>query len=119
MNVLLCLCIIYILYLHVCILPYIYICLLCICFYVLLLQNVYYHSHRNPNLIAIVPVEESATFQQAQVTCPVEKTEQNVESHPQGWFIIFSIERINVYDCVFWKKILQLKRFRNIKISSF
>lgn len=56
------------------------------------LQNVYYHTHRNPNLIAIVPVEEPASFQQAQVTRHVEKTEESrteeVELHPQGRFIL-------------------------------
>ncbi|XP_029161666.1 serine/arginine repetitive matrix protein 1-like isoform X2 [Nylanderia fulva] len=41
--------------------------------------NVYYQSHRNPNLIAIVPVDEPSPVQQAQVA-PVEKTEPTVES---------------------------------------
>ncbi|XP_011332230.1 serine/arginine repetitive matrix protein 1 isoform X2 [Ooceraea biroi] len=42
--------------------------------------NLYYHNHRNPNLISIVPLEEPMPFQQAQVACPIEKTEQSVES---------------------------------------
>ncbi|XP_012534565.1 serine/arginine repetitive matrix protein 1 isoform X2 [Monomorium pharaonis] len=44
--------------------------------------NVYYQSHRNPNLIAIVPVDEPSSLEQAQSTCPVEKTEL-CESYPQ------------------------------------
>lgn len=44
--------------------------------------NVYYQSPRNPNLIAIVPVDEPSPIQQAQLAS-VEKTEPCVESHPQ------------------------------------
>ncbi|CAL1684047.1 unnamed protein product [Lasius platythorax] len=44
--------------------------------------NVYYQSPRNPNLIAIVPVDEPSPLQQAQLA-PVEKTESCVESHAQ------------------------------------
>ncbi|GAB1867542.1 Neurofilament heavy polypeptide [Camponotus japonicus] len=44
--------------------------------------NVYYQSPRNPNLIAIVPVDEPSPIQQAQLP-PVEKTEPSVKSHPQ------------------------------------
>ncbi|XP_050453781.1 serine/arginine repetitive matrix protein 1-like isoform X1 [Cataglyphis hispanica] len=44
--------------------------------------NVYYQSPRNPNLIAIVPVDEPSPIQQAQLA-PVEKTESCAESHPQ------------------------------------
>lgn len=63
-----------------------------ICLYIciLYLQNVYYQSPRNPNLIAIVPVDEPSPIQQAQLA-PVEKTEPCAESHPQGRFIIFSL----------------------------
>ncbi|XP_018401761.1 PREDICTED: serine/arginine repetitive matrix protein 1-like [Cyphomyrmex costatus] len=45
--------------------------------------NLYYQSHRNPNLIAIVPVDEPSSLQQVQLACPVEKTESCVESCPQ------------------------------------
>ncbi|XP_011872634.1 PREDICTED: serine/arginine repetitive matrix protein 1-like isoform X2 [Vollenhovia emeryi] len=45
--------------------------------------NVYYQSPRNPNLIAIVPVDEPSPLQQAQLTCSVDKTEPCVESYPQ------------------------------------
>lgn len=48
----------------------------------------YYQSPRNPNLIAIVPVDEPSPIQQAQLP-PVEKTEPSVKSHPQGRSIIF------------------------------
>ncbi|XP_070157736.1 serine/threonine-protein kinase PRP4 homolog isoform X2 [Polyergus mexicanus] len=44
--------------------------------------NVYYQSPRNPNLIAIVPVDEPSPIQQAQLAS-VEKTEPYVESHSQ------------------------------------
>lgn len=47
----------------------------------------YYQSPRNPNLIAIVPVDEPSPLQQAQLTCPVEKTES--ESCPQGKLYTF------------------------------
>jgi len=58
----------------------------------LYLQNVYYHSHRNPNLISIVPVEEPAPFQQTQIICPIKKAErENIESYSQGRFIITTI----------------------------
>ncbi|XP_011704851.1 PREDICTED: peptidyl-prolyl cis-trans isomerase CYP95-like isoform X2 [Wasmannia auropunctata] len=43
--------------------------------------NVYYQSPRNPNLIAIVPVDEPSPLQQ--LACPIEKTEPCVESRPQ------------------------------------
>lgn len=55
----------------------------------------YYQSPRNPNLIAIVPVDEPSPLQQAQLTCPVEKTEPRVESYPQGKFIF--LYRIKIY----------------------
>ncbi|XP_077268559.1 uncharacterized protein LOC143900753 isoform X2 [Temnothorax americanus] len=42
--------------------------------------NVYYQRHPNPNLIAIVPVDEPSPLQQAQLTCPIEKTEPSVET---------------------------------------
>ncbi|KAL6264591.1 hypothetical protein P5V15_004693 [Pogonomyrmex californicus] len=45
--------------------------------------NMYYQSPRNPNLIAIVPVDEPSPLQQAQLACPVEKTEPHIESYPQ------------------------------------
>ncbi|XP_018301799.1 serine/arginine repetitive matrix protein 1 isoform X1 [Mycetomoellerius zeteki] len=45
--------------------------------------NVYYQSHRNPNLIAIVPVDEPSPLQQVQLACPLEKTESCLESCPQ------------------------------------
>lgn len=54
----------------------------------------YYQSHRNPNLIAIVPVDEPSPLQQTQIACPVEKTEPCVESHPQGKLILC---RMNTY----------------------
>lgn len=41
--------------------------------------NVYYQSPRNPNLIAIVPVDEPSPVQQVQLA-PVEKTESSIES---------------------------------------
>ncbi|XP_039306803.1 serine/arginine repetitive matrix protein 2 isoform X2 [Solenopsis invicta] len=41
--------------------------------------HLYYQSHRNPNLIAIVPVDEPSPLQQAPLSCPVEKTEPYVE----------------------------------------
>ncbi|XP_032662572.1 serine/arginine repetitive matrix protein 1-like isoform X2 [Odontomachus brunneus] len=43
--------------------------------------NVYYQSPRNPNLIAIVPVDEPSPLQQIETVCPVkiEKTESKVE----------------------------------------
>lgn len=47
----------------------------------------YYQSHPNPNLIAIVPVDEPSPLQPAQLTCPVEKTES--ESCPQGKLYTF------------------------------
>ncbi|XP_014482675.1 PREDICTED: neurofilament heavy polypeptide-like [Dinoponera quadriceps] len=47
--------------------------------------NVYYQSPRNPNLIAIVPVDEPTPLQQIETVYPVkvEKTEPHVESCPQ------------------------------------
>ncbi|XP_011151051.1 serine/arginine repetitive matrix protein 2-like isoform X1 [Harpegnathos saltator] len=47
--------------------------------------NVYYQSPRNPNLIAIVPVDEPSPLQQIGTVCPVnvEKTESKVEPCPQ------------------------------------
>ncbi|KAL0112365.1 hypothetical protein PUN28_012001 [Cardiocondyla obscurior] len=45
--------------------------------------RMYYQSHCNPNLIAIVPVDEPSSLQQAQLTCSVEKTESCVEPSPQ------------------------------------
>lgn len=59
----------------------------------------YFHSHRNPNLIAIVPVEEPAPFQQ--VTYPVEKTEQRVESRAEGRFITLFTKRENAFVLMF------------------
>jgi len=67
--------------------------------YLLYLQNVYYHSHRNPNLISIVPVEEPAPFQQTQIICPIKKVErESIESHSQGKFIIIIISFYVKYD---------------------
>ncbi|XP_012143173.1 uncharacterized protein LOC100880941 isoform X1 [Megachile rotundata] len=43
--------------------------------------NLYYQSPRNPNLIAIVPMEEHVVLQQADITCPVEKTDTSVDSY--------------------------------------
>lgn len=50
------------------------------------LQNVYYQSPRNPNLIAIVPVDEPSPLQPIEAVCPgkVEKTESSVEPCSQG-----------------------------------
>lgn len=75
--------------------------------FVLYFQNVYYPSPRNPNLIAIVPVDGPSPLQQIELTCPatIEKTEQHVESYPQSKFVIslcgfiknMSIIIINIY----------------------
>ncbi|XP_076672375.1 uncharacterized protein LOC143371285 isoform X2 [Andrena cerasifolii] len=43
--------------------------------------NLYYQSPRNPNLIAIVPVDEHFLLQQTDVACSVEKTDPSVESY--------------------------------------
>lgn len=85
----------------------------------------YYQSPRNPNLIAIVPVDEPSPLQQ--LTCPVEKTEPYVESCPQGKLIIFiqnkNILNNNVDKCAFFVKdkiiIVIMYNFRGIKIPSF
>nr|XP_012222567.1 PREDICTED: serine/arginine repetitive matrix protein 1-like isoform X1 [Linepithema humile] len=45
--------------------------------------NVYYQSPRNPNLIAIVPVDEPSPLQQTQLSSPVEKIESRIESCPE------------------------------------
>ncbi|XP_076171715.1 uncharacterized protein LOC143148848 isoform X3 [Ptiloglossa arizonensis] len=44
--------------------------------------NLYYQSPRNPNLIAIVPVDEHSLLQQTNLTCSVDKIDKCVESHP-------------------------------------
>lgn len=62
---------------------------------ILYLQNVYYQSHRNPNLIAIVPVDEPSPLQQAQLARSIEKTEPRVESCPQGKLIFLYKTNIN------------------------
>lgn len=43
--------------------------------------NLYYQSPRNPNLIAIVPVDERSVLQQSDLTCSVEKTASNIDSY--------------------------------------
>lgn len=60
--------------------------------YVLCLQNVYYPSPRNPNLIAIVPVDEPSPLQQAQPMYPIEQAE--AYPHDQGRFIVLPDKRI-------------------------
>lgn len=52
--------------------------------YILCLQNLYYQSPRNPNLIAIVPVDERSVLQQSDLTCSVEKTASNIDSYSAG-----------------------------------
>lgn len=54
---------------------------------ILYLQNVYYQSPRNPNLIAIVPVDEPSPLQQTQLSSPAEKIELHIEPHPEGKFV--------------------------------
>lgn len=51
----------------------------------------YYQSPRNPNLIAIVPVDEPAPPQQTRTVSPieVEKTETHAESYSPGRFNVF------------------------------
>ncbi|XP_076762267.1 uncharacterized protein LOC143430147 isoform X2 [Xylocopa sonorina] len=44
--------------------------------------NLYYQSPRNPNLIAIVPVDERSVLQQSDLISSVEKTAPNIESYP-------------------------------------
>ncbi|XP_029035081.2 serine/arginine repetitive matrix protein 1-like isoform X2 [Osmia bicornis bicornis] len=44
--------------------------------------NLYYQSPRNPNLIAIVPMDDRTVLQQADLTCSVEKTDTSMESYP-------------------------------------
>lgn len=67
--------------------------------FILYFQNVYYHSPRNPNLIAIVPVDGPSPLPQIELTCPVkvEKTEQHVESCPQGEFAILLCRFVKYY----------------------
>nr|XP_031833271.1 neurofilament heavy polypeptide-like [Nomia melanderi] len=43
--------------------------------------NLYYQSPRNPNLIAIVPVDEHSLLQQTDSACPVDEVAQCVKSH--------------------------------------
>ncbi|XP_076636819.1 uncharacterized protein LOC143349441 isoform X2 [Colletes latitarsis] len=43
--------------------------------------NLYYQSPRNPNLIAIVPVDEHSLLQQTDLVCTVDKIGPCVESH--------------------------------------
>ncbi|XP_017767620.1 PREDICTED: neurofilament heavy polypeptide-like isoform X1 [Eufriesea mexicana] len=43
--------------------------------------NLYYQSPRNPNLIAIVPVDECHVLQQTELACSVEKTAPSIESY--------------------------------------
>ncbi|XP_054006262.1 uncharacterized protein LOC128891091 isoform X2 [Hylaeus anthracinus] len=43
--------------------------------------NVYYQSPRNPNLIAIVPVDEHSLLQQTDLACSVDKIGPRVQSH--------------------------------------
>ncbi|CAK9829827.1 hypothetical protein ANTRET_LOCUS7108 [Anthophora retusa] len=43
--------------------------------------NLYYQSPRNPNLIAIVPVDERSVLQQTELACPVEKTAPSIEPY--------------------------------------
>ncbi|XP_015433351.1 PREDICTED: peptidyl-prolyl cis-trans isomerase CYP95-like [Dufourea novaeangliae] len=43
--------------------------------------NLYYQSPRNPNLIAIVPVDEHSLLQQTDPVCPVEEIAPSIESH--------------------------------------
>lgn len=62
---------------------------------ILYLQNVYYQSPRNPNLIAIVPVDEPSTLQQTQLSSHVEKIEPYIKSCSKGKFIIF-LHRIKI-----------------------
>lgn len=52
--------------------------------YILYLQNLYYQSPRNPNLIAIVPVDERSVLQQSDLTCSIEKTASNIECYSAG-----------------------------------
>lgn len=53
-------------------------------YYLYYLQNLYYQSPRNPNLIAIVPVDERSVLQQSDLTCSVEKTVSNIDSYSAG-----------------------------------
>ncbi|KOC58874.1 hypothetical protein WH47_01398 [Habropoda laboriosa] len=43
--------------------------------------NLYYQSPRNPNLIAIVPVDERSVLQQTELACSVEKAAPSIESY--------------------------------------
>lgn len=43
--------------------------------------NLYYQSPRNPNLIAIVPVDERSVLQQTDLACSIEKTAPNIEPY--------------------------------------
>ncbi|XP_078036234.1 uncharacterized protein LOC144469642 isoform X1 [Augochlora pura] len=43
--------------------------------------NLYYQSPRNPNLIAIVPVDEPSLLQQTDSACPVDEATPCVKSH--------------------------------------
>ncbi|KOX72225.1 hypothetical protein WN51_01087 [Melipona quadrifasciata] len=43
--------------------------------------NLYYQSPRNPNLIAIVPVDERSVLQQTDLACSIEKTAANIEPY--------------------------------------
>lgn len=56
----------------------------------LYLQNVYYPSPRNPNLIAIVPVDEPTPLQQAQPTCPTEQVESFQPQEDQGRVVSYT-----------------------------
>ncbi|KAK9305129.1 hypothetical protein QLX08_003802 [Tetragonisca angustula] len=43
--------------------------------------NLYYQSPRNPNLIAIVPVDERSVLQQTDLACSIEKAAPNIEPY--------------------------------------
>lgn len=58
---------------------------------ILYLQNVYYQSPRNPNLIAIVPVDEHSS--QTQLSSTIEKVNPCLESCSEGKFILIFLHR--------------------------